>query len=127
MEKYKMLGCAVRQAREEKGWTRHELADRIGTDTEAVSRLEDGMDDISMSEAAGYIFLLNISPNIIMYEDDVEEVLLQDRMFRELQKLNPEQLDRLYESVRHIKRWRENHPGIATVEDYRKALENEVQ
>lgn len=25
MEKYKMLGCAIRQAREEKGWTRHEL------------------------------------------------------------------------------------------------------
>lgn len=124
MEKYKMLGCAIRQAREEKGWTRHELADRIGTDTESVSRLEDGMDDISVSEAAGYIFLLNISPNIIMYEDDVEEVLLQDRMFRELQKLKSEQLDRLYESVRHIKRWRENHPGIATVEDYRKALEN---
>ena len=71
MEKYKMLGCAIRQAREEKGWTRHELADRIGTDTESVSRLEDGMDDISVSEAAGYIFLLNISPNIIMYEDDV--------------------------------------------------------
>ena len=42
MEKYKMLGCAIRQAREEKGWTRHELADRIGTDTESVSRLEDG-------------------------------------------------------------------------------------
>ena len=125
MEKYKILGQLVRQAREEKGWTQQQLAENMNTDVEAIGRVEDGDENLSISEAAGYFFLLNISPNIITYEDDVEEALTQDRMFRELQKLKPEQLNRLYESARYIMQWRANHPDVLTVEDYRKTLGNE--
>lgn len=123
MTRNKMLGALVRQAREEKGWTRQELADKMGTNEEEIGRLEDGEEDFTMAAAAGYFFLLDISPNITIYEDDMDEALKLDRIFRELQQFKPEQVDRLCESVRHIMRWRADHPDVVTVEDYWKATE----
>jgi len=124
MEKCKIFGRAIRQAREEKEWTRQELADKMGIGADEIGKLEDDGGNIDIAEAAVFFFLLNISPDILMYEDDVEDALMQDRMFRELQKLRTEQLDRLYRSVQHVKRWRKNHPEIVTVEDYQKVLTN---
>lgn len=113
MKKGKMLGLIVRQAREEKNWTQQELADKMGIPVDKVT------------ETAGYFFLLNISPDITMYEDNAEDALRMNRLFRELQTLTPEQFDRLCRSVSHIRRWRENRPDVITLDDYWKAIEKE--
>ena len=125
MKKGKMLGLIVRQAREEKNWTQQELADKMGIPVDKVTELENGNADPSMTETAGYFFLLNISQDITMYEDNAEDALRMNRLFRELQTLTPEQFDRLCRSVSHIRRWRENRPDVITLDDYWKAIEKE--
>ena len=126
MKKGKMLGLIVRQAREEKNWTQQELADKMGIPVDKVTELENGNADPSMTEAAGYFFLLNISPDITMYEDNKEDVLRMNRLFRELQTLTPDQFDRVCRSASHIRQWRENHPNVITLDDYQNAIKNEA-
>lgn len=125
MKKSKMFGLVVQQAREEKKWTQQELADKMGIHVDEIIELENGNADPPMTEAAGYFFLLNISPDITMYEDNAEDALRMNRLFRELQTLTPEQFDRLCRSVSHIRRWRENRPDVITLDDYWKAIEKE--
>ncbi len=126
MKKGKMLGLIVRQAREEKNWTQQELADKMGIPVDKVTELENGNADPSMTETAGYFFLLNISPDITMYEDNAEDALRMNRLFRELQTLTPEQFDRVCRSASHIRQWRENHPNVITLDDYQNAIKNEA-
>ena len=126
MKKGKMLGLIVRQAREEKNWTQQELADKMGIPVDEVIELENGNADPSMTETAGYFFLLNISPDITMYEDNAEDALRMNRLFRELQTLTPDQFDRVCKSASHIRLWYENHPDVITLDDYWKAIEKEV-
>lgn len=123
MEKCEMFGLLVRQAREEKGWTQQELADQMGIDQDTVTELEEGSGNPSMEMMAGYFFLLNISPNITVYEDTAEDALRLNRIYRELQVFSQEQIDRLYNSVTHIKKWHKDHPDVVTLDDYWKSWE----
>lgn len=116
------LGLLVKQAREEKGWTQQELADEMDVDVRTVRKLENGEGNPTLTAVAGYFFLLNISPNVATYEDNVEDALKMDRIYRQLQELSGEQFTRLWESASHMRRWRENHPEIVTLEDYQRVM-----
>jgi len=123
MTKTEILGKIIKQAREEKGWSQQELADKMGVAVEQVRDHEEGKGDIDTTTTAAYFFLLNISPNITIYEDDVDDALRMDRMYRELQTLSQEQFDRLCDSAAHIRRWRRDHPGTVTLEEYWKTFD----
>lgn len=124
-EGVKRFGLLVKQAREEKGWTLQELADELDLDVRTVQKLEQGEGNPSLTVAANYFFLLNISPNVATYELDVEAALKMDRLYRELQGLSSEQFELLIDTVRHARAWRENHPEIITLEDYGKLMGGE--
>ena len=81
-----------------------------------------GLENPKLIAVAGYFLLLNIFPNVATYEDSVEEALKMDHIYRELQELSGEQFARLWESACHIRRWRENHPEIVTLEDYQRVM-----
>ena len=118
MSRMELLGPIIKQAREEKGWTQQELAERLEISVEDVEKHEKGESDLDTLTVAKYIFLPNISPDVTIYEDDVEDALRMDRMYRELQALSQPQFDRLTESAAHIRRWRESHPDTVTLDDY---------
>lgn len=126
MKKGKILGLAVRQAREEKNWTQQELADKMGIPVDKITELENGSADPLIADSAGYFFLLNISPDIMMYEDNAEDALRMDRLFRELQTLTADQFERVCQSASHIRRWRENHPDVTTLDDYWETIGNDA-
>ncbi len=118
MTKTEILGKIIKQAREEKGWSQQELAKNLGITVEEAKNHEEGKGDIDTTTTAAYFFLLNISPNIAIYEDDVDDALRMDRMYREFQTLSQEQFARLCDSAAYIRRWRKNHPGAVTLEEY---------
>ena len=82
MSRMELLGPIIKQAREEKGWTQQELAERLEISVEDVEKHEKGESDLDTLTVAKYIFLLNISPDVTIYEDDVEEALLLDKALR---------------------------------------------
>jgi len=47
--RYFKIGVILRQAREEAGLTQEELADRVGTQKTAISRIENHAEDIKLS------------------------------------------------------------------------------
>ena len=122
MERTEMLGLIIRQAREDKGWTQQELADKLGISIDTEKSHEEGTDSPVMTILAGYLFLLNIAPDIIFYEDDIEDALRIDRMYRDLQSLSDEQFNKLIKSAEHIRDWRKTHPNVITLEDYWKVF-----
>lgn len=117
------LGLVVKQAREEKGWAQEELANRLEIDVGEVSELEAGNGNPEYTTLSGYIFLLNICPDVIFREDDAEHAMKMDHLYRELQGLTKDQFEKLVGSVRHIRRWREDNPNVDTLEDYWKTLD----
>lgn len=117
------LGLVVKQAREEKGWSQEELANRLEIDVGEVSELEAGNGNPEYTTLSGYIFLLNICPDVIFREDDAEHAMKMDHLYRELQGLTKDQFEKLVGSVRHIRRWREDNPNVDTLEDYWKTLD----
>lgn len=118
MERMEMLGLIIKQAREEKGWTQQELAEKLEISVDEVCEHEKGGGNLDFTTVAEYFFLLNISPNITIYEDDLDDALRMDRLYRELQELTQEQFDRLVESATYIRQWRKNHPDAVTLEGY---------
>lgn len=116
------LGLVVKQAREEKGWSQEELASNLEIDVGEVSELEAGNGNPEYTTLAGYIFLLNICPDVIFHEDDAEHAMKMDHLYRELQSLSKDQFEKLIGSVRHIRRWREDNPNVDTLEDYWETL-----
>ena len=116
------LGLVVKQAREEKGWAQEELANRLEIDVGEVSELEAGNGNPEYTTLSGYIFLLNICPDVIFREDDAEHAMKMDHLYRELQGLTKDQFEKLIGSVRHIRRWREDNPNVDTLEDYWETL-----
>lgn len=122
MERTKLLGLIIKQAREDKGWTQQELADKLELSIDTEKSYEEGTDSPDTITLAGYIFLLNIAPDVIFYEDNIEDALRIDRMYRDLQTLSDEQFDKLMKSAEHIRLWRKNHPDVVTLEDYWKVF-----
>lgn len=124
MDEYEKIGLLIEQAREEKGWTQKELADRMGIEVETVRGQEKGDGSLSVEKMMEYFFLLNISFDIAIYEKHAEDALRMERLYRELQELEEEQFNRLYKSVGHIRSWRKSHPDTVTLEDYWRSREN---
>lgn len=123
MKQVEILGLIIKQAREGRGWTQKELADKAEISEEDVSLHEKGQGDLDALTTAAYYFLLNISPNITAYEGDVEDALKMDRMYRELQSLSEEQFHRLIDSAEHKRSWNKSHPDVVTLKDYWETFE----
>jgi hypothetical protein len=47
-----------------------------------------------------------------------EEGILMDHLFRQLLNLKPEHIMMVCESAVHIRKWRDNHPDVLTLQDY---------
>ncbi len=109
---------AIKQAREEKGWTQQELADEMDMDLRTVRKVEDGKGNPLATVLAGYMYLLEISPNILFRVEPCEEGILMDHLFRQLLNLKPEHIMMVCESAVHIRKWRDNHPDVLTLQDY---------
>ncbi|MEZ3487787.1 MAG: helix-turn-helix domain-containing protein [Lachnospiraceae bacterium] len=99
MNVYEKMGQLIRQAREEKGWTHQELADKMGIDEDAVKGHEEGDGSLMTDEAIGYCNLLNISCDIAIYEENVEDALRMERICRELLELSQEQFIRVVKAA----------------------------
>lgn len=117
-----ILGAVIKQAREEKKWTEQELADKLRLDVESIQELEAGNGNPLYTTMAELFFLLEISPDIVFLEDDLEETIRTDRLYRELLSLTPERYERITKAASQLRRWREAHPGVVTVEDYWEAV-----
>lgn len=112
------LGRIIKQAREEKGWTQQELADEMDIDLRTVRKVEDGKGNPLATVLASYIYLLEISPNILFRMEPCEEGVLMDRLFRQLLSLKPEQIKMVCDSAQYVRKWRDNHPNVMTLQDY---------
>lgn len=104
MNDYEKMGRLIRQAREEKGWTRQDLAEKMGLDEDSVRRQEEGDGSLTVERLMEYCVLLNISCDIAIQEKDVEDALRMERLCRELLALSQKQFDRVVKAAKCMRR-----------------------
>lgn len=114
----KYFGLLVKQAREEKGWTRQELADEMDADVRTIQKLEEEGSNPLYTTVASYLFLLDISPDIAFSPEQGEDGVLMDHIYRELLSLDLEQIQKVYDSAVYIRKWQDNHPEVKSLDDY---------
>lgn len=55
------------------------------------------------------IHLLEISPKILFYADRTDTGVEMDRMFRQLMRFSPEEIQMIYESAHYIRTWKDTN------------------
>jgi transcriptional regulator with XRE-family HTH domain len=126
MNSNKLLGELVKQAREEKGWSQQELADEMNCDLRTIQRLEAGNGNPSFTTLAAYLFLLDISSEILFNEKSGENGVIMDHIFRELLTLNTEQIQLVCQTAIYMRQWKNDHANVTTLEDYCKYMSKSV-
>lgn len=71
------IAAYIRQARVDAGRSQAEVADALGIDTSAVSRIESGERGIAVAELAGLASLLGVTVDDVLFEGVKEELLLR--------------------------------------------------
>lgn len=112
------LGKLIEQARQEKNLTRQELADEMDLDVRTVQKLEEEGGNPSYTAVGSYLFLLGISPDIAFSPGLGEDGLKMDHIFRLLLELSPERIRKVCDSACHIRKWKDEHPEIGSLEEY---------
>lgn len=67
------MGQRIRSAREAKGWTREQLAEKIGLSTQFIADLELGNSGIRLDRFAALCQLLNTNAHTVLF-GDVEQL-----------------------------------------------------
>lgn len=60
----------LREARKAKGWTQKELAERVGTNQNNISRYETGQRQIKMNKLPKYAICLGVTLDYLVGKDD---------------------------------------------------------
>ncbi len=71
------VGALIARLREEQGLSQRALADRIGLDQSAISRIEAGRRDVGAHELYRLAEALETHPEAILMEDAIEPALLR--------------------------------------------------
>ena len=103
------VGLLVRQAREERGWEQQYLAEEINIDIRTLRKIEDGKTDIPFDILNALIHLLEISPKMLFYAERTDGGIQMDKMFRQLLKFSPENIQMICESARYIREWKDTY------------------
>ena len=104
------MGLIVKQAREEKGWTQQYLADEIEMDIRTLRKIESGQSSLDFDNLVKLIYLLDISPNVLFHSELSDVGLEMDKLFRQLLKLDYENLKVLCDSALYIRKWHDENP-----------------
>lgn len=118
MDIHKKLGMLVKQARGEKRWTQQELADNLEIELAEVQAIESGHGNPEYTTLAELVFLLEIGPNILFSEDDEDDSVKLDRLYRELLHLPWKQYEDLVKSVSRQRSWYKEHQDVKSLDDY---------
>ena len=100
-------GLLVKQAREEKQWDQQYLADELDIDIRTLKKIEAGKSDISFDTLSSLIHLLEISPKILFYADRTETGVEMDKIFRQLMRFSPDNIQMICDSAHHIRAWKD--------------------
>ena len=102
-------GLLVKQAREEKQWDQQYLADELDIDIRTLKKIEAGKSDMPFDTLSKLIHLLEISPKILFYAERTDTGVEMDRMFRQLMRFSPEEIQMIYESAHYIRTWKDTN------------------
>lgn len=80
----KNVGLRIRRAREARGWTREQLAEKMELSVNAVANLELGQSGTQLEHLVGYCSLLGLNVDFVLFGESEETVqtiaaLLRDR------------------------------------------------
>ena len=100
-------GLLVKQAREEKQWDQQYLADELDIDIRTLKKIEAGKSDISFDTLSSLIHLLEISPKILFYADRTETGVEMDKIFRQLMRFSPDNIQMICDSAHYIRAWKD--------------------
>ena len=100
-------GLLVKQAREEKQWDQQYLADELDIDVRTLKKIEAGKSDISFDTLSSLIHLLEISPKILFYADRTETGVEMDKIFRQLMRFSPDNIQMICDSAHYIRAWKD--------------------
>jgi len=100
-------GLLVKQAREEKQWDQQYLADELDIDIRTLRKIEEGKSDIPFDTLSKLIHLLEISPKILFYADRTETGVEMDKVFRQLMRFSPDNIQMIYDSAHYIRVWKD--------------------
>lgn len=124
MDKFEYCGALIRQAREDMGLTQLELADEMEMDVRTLQRLEDGKSNPSFDRIVNLVAFLHISPDLLFFGKLEEESVVLDRIYRQLQKYSVEQIELLFKTTLHFKKWTEAHGDYKTLDEYYAILDS---
>jgi transcriptional regulator with XRE-family HTH domain len=71
------IAAYIREARKDANFTQTEIADALGLDRSAVSRIESGERGLAVGELAALARLLGVTVDAILFEEVEEEILLR--------------------------------------------------
>ena len=97
-------GLLVKQAREEKQWDQQYLADELDIDIRTLKKIEAGKSDIPFDILSN---LLEISPKILFYADRTETGVEMDKIFRQLMRFSPDNIQMICDSAHYIRAWKD--------------------
>ena len=103
MEENSIIGNNIRVAREHKGYTQEQLAEKLNTSSKFVSMAERGASGLSISSMINLCKVLDIEPNslfsgVINYSNDVDKQIINN-----LSLLSNEDKDFILNTITFIK------------------------
>ena len=98
------IGKLVKQAREEKQWTRRQLAEEIAMEEDEIEAIENGRDRLGLFSLAKFAYALDISESVMVKLYESEHGVLADHIYRELLRLDVDEIQLVAESAIRMKR-----------------------
>ena len=79
----KNIGLRIRRAREARGWTREELAEKMELSVNAFANLELGQSGTQMENLVKYCRLLGLNVDFLLFGESAETVQTIDALLRD--------------------------------------------
>ena len=71
---YKLMGIRLRQRREQLGYSREELAEKLDVSSKFCSDIELGVKGVSLNTLAKLSYILSLSTDYILFGDDTKTI-----------------------------------------------------
>ena len=83
------------------------LCDELDIDIRTLKKIEAGKSDIPFDILSNLIHLLEISPKILFYADRTETGVEMDKIFRQLMRFSPDNIQMICDSAHYIRAWKD--------------------
>ena len=97
---YKLMGVRIRQRREQLGYSREELAEKLDVSTKFCSDIELGVKGVSLNTLAKLSYILSLSTDYILFGDNRKNIPNNETLAQLIDTCPTEKISYLEELVK---------------------------